>query len=346
VVVLTPSRGDRDGNLDDEGVIGIRPQAVLPNPFYRDLVLGYYSQSKLRKIVQAIDGSKVIHIATSGLLGVAGAKLARDLKLPIVGCYHVDTANCTGLYLKNAFGRLGNLLGVRLGRFLDKRAYGGCLGLCAPSDSAARAARAFFGGEITVIPNAIEVGHFRPAKTREGAFRAKYCPEGEVLAVVVGRVAREKNLDLVCEHLGQNERIKTVFVGDGPYGEHLRRRWNATVTGFLRGQELLAAFQQADVFVQLSVAETFGVSLLEAMASGLPAVILRSPGLAEMIPPDNGVEVIEQEQLPSLADRCVALVEDRERYERFSLRAREFVRQLSAEHVFPQFVEFHRKFAD
>jgi glycosyltransferase involved in cell wall biosynthesis len=248
------------------------------------------------------------------------------------------------LYLKDAFGKIGSLLGTRLGHYLDERAYGRCQGLCAPSDSAAEAARSFFNGEVEVIPNPIDIDRFKPAQNREGAFRAKYCPDGKVLAVIVGRLAREKNLDLICEHLGNDDRINTVFVGDGPYGEHLKRRWNATSTGFLRGDKLMAAYQQADVFVQLSKVETFGLTLLEAMASGLPAVVLRSRGFAGMIPPGNGVEVLEKEELSTLADRCVAVVADPERHRQSSRLAREYVHHLSADNVLPKFVEFHRCF--
>lgn len=338
VTIVSPSRNDQVGVLGDEDVIGIRPFAQLPNPFYPDLLLGFYSQSKLKSILQAIEGPKVIHIATCGFLGASASKLARKMNLPSVGCYHVDTRRqCIEPYFR-VRGRLAG----GIARFFDKRAYGRCRALCAPSKSAAEAAKSFYKGEVEVISNAIDVDHFRPAADREGAFRQKYAPDGKVLAVVVGRVAREKNVDLVCKHLLYDERISTVFVGDGPYSDYIKRRWNANVTGFLHGDELLAAYQQADVFVQLSVLETFGLTLAEAIASGLPAVVLRSGGFVAEIPPGNGVEIIEEDELPDLPDRCVALVGDRDRHDRFSRAARSLAKKLGPDEVFPKFVKLHR----
>jgi len=338
VVVLTPSRDEDVSDLGEGGVIGVRPSAHVPNLLYPDLLLGYYSQSKLKRIVQSIKGPKVIHIATCGLLGASGAKLARKLNLPSVGCYHVDTRRqCVEPYFR-VRGRLAG----GIAKFLDKRAYGRCQALCAPSESAADAAKSFYKGEVEVIPNAIDIDRFRPAATREGAFRNKYAPDGKVLAVVVGRVSREKNVDLVCEHLLHDERISTVFVGDGPSSDRLRKHWGAKVTGFLHGDELVAAYQQADLFVQLSVLETFGLTLAEAMAAGLPAVVIRSGGFVGKIKPGNGVEVIEENELHDLANRCVALVEDKERHRQSSLAARALAEQYGPDAVLPKFVELHR----
>ena len=81
------------------------------------------------------------------------------------------------------------------------------------------------------------------------------------------------------------------------------------------------------------------------MASGLPAVVLRSQGFAGRIPPGNGVDVIDEQELPDLADRCVALVRDKQRHDMFSKSARTFVEQLSTDHVLPRFMDFHRKYA-
>ncbi len=345
VTIICPERDDVIVGKIPPEVIPVRARGQFRNPFYKDLTLGYYSVRRLRAIVDRLPGPKVIHIATSGPLGVAGARVARAMNLASVGCYHTDLQECARLYGASAFGRPGDWLGAKVGRYFDRHAYEHCRAICVPTESAAETPKTYFRGEIAVIPNPIDVGCFTPGPTREGAFRDKYNHDGKVLVVVVGRVAREKNLDLVCAHLGTDERVNTVFVGDGPYARHLRRKWDATVTGFLAGDNLLAAYRQADVFVQLSVAETFGLTLVEAMSSGLPAVVLRSRGFAGHIPPGNGVDVIEHQELPRLGDRCVALVSDRQRHQDFSERARAFVQRLNADTVLPEFMEFHRAFA-
>lgn len=342
ITVVCPKSHEVQVASNDDNVIQVPSLIDCRNPFYRDLRIGYFFQRPLRKIVKSLTGQKVVHIATAGPLGMAGARMARNLNLPVVGCYHTDLNHYASLYGKSVFGPPGAWLGAKVALWCDKLSYGRCDAICAPSRTAEKTVGAFFKGATKVIPNPVDVKRFRPAQSRSGRFRSNYCTNGRVLVIVVGRVAREKNLDLICELLGRDNRVQPVFVGDGPYAPALKKRWGAKVTGFLRGQELVEAYQQADVFVQLSVSETFGLSFVEALACGLPALVLRSQGLAGSMTPESGVEVLEREDLPTLADRCVSLVLDGERYCERSRRVREFALQLGPDVVLPEFIEFHR----
>ena len=344
VVIVCPPAYGVAAVRQPADVIVVRPHAGFPNPFYRDILMGYYPRAKLREIVEAIDGPKVIHVATQGPLGIAGGRLARSLRLPCVGWYHTHLQKYARLYGFNTLGPVGGYLGAQLGRIFDIVAYRHCRAVGVPSPAAAQTVKTFFPREVAVIPNSIDVGRFQPGATRQGAFRDRYIRGRKAIVIAVGRVAREKNLDLVGRYLSRKQNISTVLVGDGPYRDVLERRWNVTITGFLEGEELVAAFQQADLFVQLSTTETFGLALAEAMAAGLPAVVLRSPGLVDKIPPGSGVDIMEEDELPALADRCLALVADGRRYEEASRKARAFIQQLGADVVLPQFVEFHRSF--
>jgi glycosyltransferase involved in cell wall biosynthesis len=341
VTVICPASSDAPRGAARDDVIAVRPILPFRNPVYSHLTLGYFPQAKLCRIVKSIRGPKVIHIATSGVLGVAGARAARRLRLPVVGCYHTDLQRYGRLYGRSMLGRPGAWVGGLFTRLCDKLAYAGCKALSVPSESAAETARTFFPRQAEVIPHPIDVEWFKPAASRVGTFREKYARPGKVLVAVVGRVAKEKNLDLVCELLVNDERIDLVFVGDGPYAPALVTRWGAKVTGFLYGQDLLDAYQQSDLFVQLSTTETFGLSLGEALACGLPAVVVRSRGFAESIDENQGVEILDTHELPSLADRCVALTSDRRRYQESSRRARDLGLRCAADAVLPKFREFH-----
>jgi len=344
VTVICPAREDLGMTAAPEGVISVRPRLQIRNPVYRMLTLGYYPQSTVCDIVAEIGDPKVIHIATSAAVGVAGAVAARRLRLPAVGCYHTDLQRYGRLYGRSLMGRPGEWLGGLVTGWCDRLAYGRCEAFCVPSPSAAQTVRTFYRGVTEVIPNPIDVEWFKPAPTRTGAFRDKYGRPGVLLAAVIGRMAREKNLDLVCKLLGDDDRIRLVFVGDGPYAETLKKRWGVQVTGFLHGGELLEAFQQSDLFVQLSTTETFGLSLVEALAAGLPAVVLRSRGFAESIPPNHGVTVIEEHELPRLGNHCVELVADESQHHENARLARELALPFGVDAVLPRFVEFHRAY--
>jgi len=342
VTIICPSREDLETSHAAPDVVPVSPTVNFRNPFYRDLMVGYYSRWSLRRIVSTVAGPNVIHIATSGPLGFAGASVARQLRLPAVGCYHTDMGYYARIYGQNVLGRPGGWIGAKAALICDRLAYGRCDSLFVPSETAAKTVRGFYRREVRVIPNPIDTNRFQPATSREGDFRNRYGGEGKALVTVVGRIAREKNLDLVCQLLGGDPRINLVFVGGGPYANELRERWNVCVTGFLHGRRLLEAYQQSDLLVQLSLSETFGLSLVEALACGLPAVVLRSPGFVDTIPPRSGVEVLEVDELKFLGDRCVNLVRDADRHREQSRRARELVLPLGVDAVLPRFVDYHR----
>lgn len=351
--VFCPHRDDAVERDAPDNVHPVRGSIQFPNPFYKDLVAGYFPLRRLRQRVADIPGPKVIHIGTAGAMGATGAAIGRQLHLPQVGWYHTDLQAYGRVYGQSIFGKLGPLagrIGGRIGQWAstscEKFAYGHCAAINVASECSRPTVRNFFQGPVAVNPCPLDMERFRPASTREGEFRQMYNPDGRVLVVAVGRVAREKNLDRIGELLGGDPRINLVFVGDGPYAPALRRQWGARVTGFLHGSELLAAYQQADVLVQLSTSETFGLSLVEALACGLPALVRRGPGFAATIPPGQGVEILEEPDLSTLADRCVALVRDVARHREASLRVRELVRPFSADVLFPRIMAFHATYSD
>ncbi len=103
----------------------------------------------------------------------------------------------------------------------------------------------------------------------------------------VGRVAVEKNLEAL---LDLDLPGSTVVVGDGPARAALERRYrHAHFLGARRGEALAATYASADVFVFPSLTDTFGIVLLEAMASGLPVAAFPAPGPIDVVGPEAGV---------------------------------------------------------
>jgi len=343
VVCPDPVRGD-DYEPTAE-VIVVRPRFRRQLPLYPDVTVGLYSQTRLRQLADNLPDPKVIHIASSGPLGVAAARMARNAGLPLVGCYHTDMLSRGRVYGRKMLGRAGEWIGERAAIWLDRRAYGRCSAVYAPSVTASTLAGQILSGSAQTIPNPVNINRFRPSLTRDGWFRQRYGRPGTVLAVAVGRVAREKNVHELCRLVAPDARVSLVLVGGGPESDALRNQWNIQVTGFLQGSDLVDAYQQSDVFVQASVSETFGLCLAEALACGLPAVVLRGPGLAGSIPPGNGVEVLEPTELHLMAGQCVALVSDRPRYDESARQARAFARHWSTEGVMPEWIRFHQEAA-
>ena len=103
----------------------------------------------------------------------------------------------------------------------------------------------------------------------------------------VGRIAVEKNLEALLEI---DLPGSTVIVGDGPARASLERRYpNAHFLGARHGEALADVYASADVFVFPSRTDTFGIVLIEAMASGLPVAAFPVPGPIDVVGPDAGV---------------------------------------------------------
>lgn len=112
---------------------------------------------------------------------------------------------------------------------------------------------------------------------------------GEVLLLYVGRVSEEKRLSVLLEAFDklrlEMPALRLAIVGDGPARVRLAEIAPAGVLflGELQGAELARAYASADVFCFPSTTDTFGQVLLEAAASGLPAVAVAAGGALELV---------------------------------------------------------------
>jgi glycosyltransferase involved in cell wall biosynthesis len=125
---------------------------------------------------------------------------------------------------------------------------------------------------------------------RSEAYRARLRggPANDLLVTYIGRIAREKNLELLLrawEALVGSRGRGAAGAGrvGGPWRTRSARRElpGVHVTGLMKGRELAEAYASADLFTFPSPTETFGNSLLEAMGSGLPSLVAAAGGVLE-----------------------------------------------------------------
>ena len=143
--------------------------------------------------------------------------------------------------------------------------------------------------KVRVVPNAIQADKYR----------AKFCDlnfkkNGKKIVLFVGRFTYQKGPDYFLRAarrvLEKNPEVYFVFSGSGDMERWLiseSARLNISdkviFAGFLRGSELIRLYQMADLYVMPSVSEPFGLTSLEAMASGTPILVARTSGASEMI---------------------------------------------------------------
>ncbi len=127
--------------------------------------------------------------------------------------------------------------------------------------------------------------------------------------VYVGRVSVEKNLPQLAEAFGElltrGRKANLAIVGDGPDLAALKEQCRGlpvAFTGFLDGAELAAAYASADCMVFPSTSDTFGNAVLEAQASGLPAIVADRGGPPDLVRAHESGLVVDVHSPGALAD--------------------------------------------
>jgi glycosyltransferase involved in cell wall biosynthesis len=220
----------------------------------------------------------VLHLVSPIILGALGPGIANNLRLPLISSYHTDLVKYSYHY---GMGFLKDVFCSYL-RWIHNRTR---LTLC-PSRATLQSLRAQGFRRLRVWGRGVDTVRFHPDGRSEAWRTSVGVQPGEKLLLYVGRLGREKRVDLLEDALRGLEGVRLVVVGDGPARPDLQQRMQGLpvhFTGYLKGTELATAYASADVFVFPSDTETFGQVVQEAMASGLPVVGARSGGTLDLV---------------------------------------------------------------
>jgi glycosyltransferase involved in cell wall biosynthesis len=276
VVVFAPEGGPAE--IEGAQVIGL---PAVRFPLYPELRVAA-PRASMRGQLQAF-GPDVLHLFEPSLLGIGGIYYGRALNVPLVISYHTNLPAYLDYY---GLGFLEDAT-WKLMRLRHRQAD---INLCT-STAMVDELRTHGVERLTLWERAVDAQRFHPAKRSE-AMRSTLS-RGEShkpLLLYVGRLSAEKEVASLRSAIDALPEARLAIVGDGPMRDKLERQFRGTAThfaGYLRGEELAAAYASADVFVMPSRTETLGLVLLEAMASGCPVVACRAGGIPDAV--EDGV---------------------------------------------------------
>ncbi len=250
----------------------LTPQRMwtAPMPTYPDIRVAITTPQEIaRRIEEAAPDH--IHIATEGPIGWLTRGYCLKNKRLFTTSYHT---------------RFPEYIAARTG-LPEGLTYAGLRHFHAPS-------AAVMAPTPTIAADLTRRGFERVRVWSRGVDHALFRPRGgggldlpRPIFLCVGRVAVEKNLEAL---LGLDLPGSTVVVGDGPARAPLERRFpHAHFLGPRYGEALAETYANADVFVFPSRTDTFGIVLIEAMASGLPVAAFPVPGPIDVVGPEAGV---------------------------------------------------------
>ncbi|MDP4882824.1 MAG: glycosyltransferase family 1 protein [Opitutales bacterium] len=240
--------------------------AALPG--YDGLRFGFPSYRRLRRLWTQC-APDFVHIATEGPLGWSALFAARALGIPVLSSYHTNFNSYAQHY---GFGLLEACTTTYLKAFHNYT-----LATFVPTTVIREQLTEQGMKRVRVMSRGVDTDLFDPGK-RSDALRQEWgAGTAAPVALYVGRIAAEKNLDLAIRGFYQIKaecpNARFVLVGDGPLREKLSKQYPDFIfTGFKIGAALAKCYATADIFLFPSMTETFGNVLTEAMASGLACV--------------------------------------------------------------------------
>ncbi|NPA31595.1 MAG: glycosyltransferase family 4 protein [Chloroflexi bacterium] len=329
---------------DDERVIrspGL-PLRVASTGLYLNL---RYTR-RARQLLQTMD---VVHVHHPLLSGQLALRYAKPWGLPIVFTNHTRY----DLYMRAYLPLLPDALGdVALKAYLPRFCREIDL-VIAPSRGVQEMLRRLgVDAPIAVVPNGVDLRRFE--RLPEPWPRAQLGLEADhVVLIYVGRVAPEKNLPFLLRAFrGVHEvypQARLLIVGDGPERENLEERARlmgleqaVRFTGLVPYDEVPRYLRLADVFVTASVTEVHPLSVIEAMAAGLPVVGVRSPGVGEVVQHEVTGLLVEQD-VAAYASAVGRLISEPETRARFGQAARQAARQYDVRHTAGLLLEHYQR---
>jgi glycosyltransferase involved in cell wall biosynthesis len=243
----------------------LNPQSfrTVAMPSYPDLRVALPHQAKIARLIANAQPDS-IHIATEGPIGIAVRRCCRQQGLPFTTSFHTRFPE----YISARLPIPESWIWAALRWF-----HGASQAVMAATPALAGELRARGFRNVVLWPRGVDTAHFHPRAADLGLPRPVF--------LCVGRVAVEKNLEAF---LDLDLPGSKVIVGDGPALATLSRNYpQAVFLGARQGEELAQAYAAADVFVFPSKTDTFGLVLLEALASGLPVAAFPVTGPRDVI---------------------------------------------------------------
>jgi phosphatidylinositol alpha 1,6-mannosyltransferase len=271
VIAPEAARGlERPDRSFDFPVIRVPSVAV---PVYRELRVGVPGPRVRRAI--AAHNADLVHLAGPFVLGASGGAAAARLGVPTVAVYATDMPAYARAYHT---GRIGEGIAWRWVR----RIHNSVDRTLAPCTATAADLDAHGVERVQVWARGVDCKRFDPAK-RSDRLRAELAPGGEVLVGYVGRLAVEKRLDLLAQ-VAKLPGVRLVIVGSGPAEQVARRALpGAVFLGQCADEHLAKIYASMDVFVHAGPHDTFGQTLQEAAASGLPVIAPAAGGPLDLV---------------------------------------------------------------
>jgi len=220
--------------------------------------------------------------------------------------------------------------------------------LTAVSEAAAEYVCSLTDAPVTIIPNGIDLSVYKTAKAS-----TKVATKKLKTLLFVGRLERRKGVNCLLEAYGylsdKHDDIKLVIAGDGPDREKLEYAVreldlpNVTFLGYVSEQEKIDLLATSDLFCAPALyGESFGIVLLEAMASGLVTVAGNNPGYASVLQELGSLSIVNPKDSQEFAARMDVMLYNEDLRKIWQKWAKTYVKQFSYTSIVDQYEKVYK----
>jgi 1,2-diacylglycerol 3-alpha-glucosyltransferase len=314
--------GDED-YVDDE-------TNIIRSPGFPLLDTGYYISLRYnQRAHRLLNSMDVVHVQHPFLSGSLALRYCRQRGIPIVFTNHTRYDLYAQAYLPNVPDVIGETaLQAYLPVFCRS-----CDLVIAPS-AGMRDVLVKFGVDtpVEVVPNGVELQRFRDPVQPFERSSVGFSPDNVVL-VYVGRIGPEKNLPFLLRAFAgayqAYEHARLLLIGDGPEWDNLQDRvrhmgleGKVYFAGMLSYDQIPGYLAMADAFLTASVTEVHPLSVIEAMAAGLPVLGICSPGVGDIVQDGETGLLVAEEELAGFTAKLVRMIVDSDARRRMGQQAR------------------------
>jgi phosphatidylinositol alpha 1,6-mannosyltransferase len=280
----------------------------------------------------------IIHITGPSEPGILGAWLAKDMRVPLVASWHTNLHEYAAQRSEWFLRMLPQNQRPATGRRIEGATLMACARfyqlaevLFAPNVDLCNLLERSTGRHCALMPRGVDTIAFSPE------FRDRGAADKDFVLGFCGRLSIEKNVFLLArirtELLERGiTNFRFLIIGHGKEETWLRQNLpNAEFTGVLRGHDLARAYANMDLFVFPSHTDTFGNVVLEALASGVPAIVTPDGGPRYIVKDGETGTIATDEDFSAAVAR---LILDPEMHARMRLASRTYAQSASWDSVF------------
>ena len=334
--------GDEDYEDKEDNIIRTGGLPIVDTGYY----LNYRYTTQARKLLQTMD---IVHVHHPFLSGSIGLRICRPRNIPVVFTNHTRY----DLYAHAYLPILPDVISETMLHAYMPTFCRACDKVISPSAGMKDILlRLGVDVPVEIIPNGVDI---KPFLVKDDACdRAELgFNSDDMILIYVGRLGPEKNMPFLLRSFAgiaqAYERARLLIVGDGPEKDNMEDRVQAmgiqekvVFTGMVPYEQLPGYLHISDAFVTASVTEVHPLSVIEAMAAGLPVLGIKSPGVGDTVQ-DGVTGFLSTEDLAAFTAKMVRMVTENDLRRQMGNNAQEASHKYAIEKTTLAMIELYQE---